>query len=142
MATFGTKNVHSAMRLLALFSNFNPPWGNSPQFSSAWTWIFDLKCFDNFPWFGVYLGLPFLHVIACYCRSLHDIPKMWNIMQKRDPFLHVIAGYCRSLQWLQVRIFQKCEISCKNGRFCMLLEYPAKTGPVFAYYCKLSMFFL
>ena len=36
--------------------------------------------------------------------------------------LHDTAGHCR--------IVQKYKISCKNGsRFCMLLEYPAKTGP-------------
>ena len=129
--------------------------------------------FSVFQKFGVSRFCMLLHVTAGHCMSLHDTPKMWNIMQKWDPFLHVIAGYCRSLQWLQDipkmwNIMQKwlflhvIGISCKNrAHFCILLQvtqkygisckkpkrdpllhvnwntYLAKTGPIFACYCRL-----
>ena len=137
--TWHHRHVCDTINLRAFFLKTNKEVFSKILLLYICTRFFDFpkKWVNGSPVFACYCML--LQVTAWYSKNVEyhaktgpDFACYWNILQKRDPFLHVIAGYCRSLQWLQD--IPKMWNIMQIGRFCMLLEYPAKTGSVSAYY--------
>ena len=97
-------------RIFNFSISFHISWGNSTQFSSAWIWIFDLKCFDHLRFWQFSITSKYFLTNSTFKRFWVGQNQHWvlpiNIFQNK----YIILSATSLSLWYEKK-FLKCELS-------------------------------